>query len=347
MLKFAHPEYLQLLYLLIIPLIGFYFYVRKKKSLLKLFAEEKLHSELLSQKSFYKDTLKFILIIVATGLVIISLASPQVGTKLEEVKQVGIDIYIALDVSLSMKAEDLKPNRLEQAKNEIASLMKKLEGDRIGLIIFAGQSYIQFPLTADYSAANLFLSAVDFNSIPQPGTAVGSAINLAVNSFDKKSSTKKVIIVITDGEDHEGDVMQAVENAASEEIKIYTIGMGSVTGAPIPVYDNGRQIDYKKDGSGSIVLTKLDETTLKEIAAKGGGKYFHALGFQNELEQIFDELSQIEKSEYGSKRISDYEDKYFYFLIPALILLLLEVFVSDVKSIWLRKIFSKVRTEKK
>lgn len=346
MLKFARPEYLQFLFLLIIPLIGFYFYVRRKKSLLKLFAEEKLHDELFAQKSFYKDTVKFIIIIVSTALVIITLASPQVGTKLEEVKQVGIDIYIALDVSLSMKAEDLKPNRLEQAKNEIASLMKKLEGDRIGLIIFAGQSYIQFPLTADYSAANLFLSAVDFNSIPQPGTAVGSSINLAMNSFDKKSSTKKVIIVITDGEDHEGDVLQAVENAAAEEIKIYTIGMGSATGAPIPVYQNGRQVDYKKDGSGNIVLTKLDETTLKEIASKGGGKYFHALGFQNELEQIFDELSQIEKSEYGSKRITDYEDKYFYFLIPAFILLLLEIFITDVKSIWLRKMFSKVRTEK-
>lgn len=346
MLKFAHPEYLQLLYLLTIPLIGFYFFVKRKKSLLKLFAEEKLHDELFAQKSFYKDTIKFILIIVSTALVIISLASPQVGTKLEEVKQAGIDIYIALDVSLSMKAEDLKPNRLEQAKNEIASLMKKLEGDRIGLIIFAGQAYIQFPLTADYSAANLFLSAVDFNSIPQPGTAVGSAINLAMNSFDKKSSTKKVIIVITDGEDHEGDVIQAAESAAAEEIKIYTIGMGSVSGAPIPVYQNGRQVDYKKDGSGNIILTKLDETTLKDISSKGGGKYFHALGFQNELEQIFDELSQIEKSEYGSKRITDYEDKYFYFLIPALILLLLEIFITDVKSIWLRKIFSKIRTEK-
>lgn len=346
MLKFANPEYLQLLYLLIIPIVGFYFYLRSKKNSLNKFAETHLHSSLMDNKSFHKETFKFVLVMISFSLMILSFASPQVGTKMEEVKQVGIDIYIALDVSLSMKAEDLKPNRLEQAKNEIASLMKKLEGDRIGLIIFAGQAYIQFPLTADYSAANLFLSAVDFNSIPQPGTAVAAAIDLAVTSFDKKSATKKVIIVITDGEDHEGDINQSVETAIEKEIKIYTIGMGSVTGAPIPIYENGRQIDYKKDNAGNIVLTKLDETTLKEIASKADGKYFNALGFQTELEQIFDELSQIEKTEYGSKRITDYEDKYYYFLLPAFLLLLLEIFVNDKKSIWLRKIFIQIRTER-
>ncbi|MDZ7623382.1 MAG: VWA domain-containing protein [Ignavibacteriaceae bacterium] len=232
----------------------------------------------------------------------------------------------------SMMAEDIKPNRLEKAKYQISNLINKLRGDRIGLIIFAGQAYIQIPLTTDYSAANLFLSAVDVNSVPSQGTAIASAINLATASFDTLS-TQKVIIAITDGEDHEGDVEKAIENAASREIKLYTIGLGSQAGVPIPVYNNRSQlVGFKKDRDGNTVLTKLDEEVLKRIAIDGNGKYFRGTNYEDHLDKIYNELSELEQTEFGVKKVTDYEDRFYYLLIPALLLLVLEFFISEKKS---------------
>jgi len=322
--------------------VFYFFYLKKKKSLLKKFADEKLHDVLFGIKSFYMESIKFGFVVFGIALLILSLARPQIGNRVEEVKQIGIDVYILLDVSASMKAEDLKPSRLEKAKNEIAMLIKKLQGDRIGLIIFAGDAYVQFPLTTDYSAANLFLSTVDVNSIPQQGTAIASAINLAAKSFDLKSATKKVIVIITDGEDHEGDIDNAVKDATDKDMMIYTIGMGSPSGAPIPVYDgNNNRVGFKQDSNGNTVLTKLDETTLQQIASKGGGKYYLSSSYQNELDMIYKDLSSLEKTEYGSKRITDYDDKYFYFLIPALLFLVIELFLTERKSKFLMQILKR------
>lgn len=342
MFRFAHPEYLHLLYLLPVLVMFFFFYLKKKKSLLKKFADERIHEVLFGIKSFYKESIKFGFVVFALALLILSLARPQIGNRVEEVKQIGIDVFILLDVSSSMKAEDLKPSRLEKSKNEIAMLIRKLQGDRIGLIIFAGDAYVQFPLTTDYSAANLFLSTVDVNSIPQQGTAIASAINLAAKSFDTKAATKKVMVIITDGEDHEGDIDSSVKDAADKDILIFTIGMGSPSGAPIPVYDsNNNQIGFKQDANGSTVLTKLDEATLQQIAFKGGGKYYLSSSYQNELDLIYKDLSLLEKSEYGSKRITDYDDKYFYFLIPALLFLVFELFFTERKSKFLIQILKR------
>ena len=231
-----------------------------------------------------------------------------------------------------MNAEDIKPNRLEKAKYQISNLIQKLQGDRIGLIIFAGKAYIQFPLTTDYSAASLFLSAVDVNSVPQQGTAIGSAINLAVDSFDS-SSTEKVIITITDGEDHEGDVMDAVDKAVSNGYKIYTIGLGSTGGVPIPVYNSrGDMVGFKKDNEGNAVLTKLDEESLKKIASAGNGEYFRGNNYEDYLDKIYNDLSELKKSEFGVKKVTDYEDRFYYFLIPAILLLIIELFISEKKS---------------
>jgi Ca-activated chloride channel family protein len=264
---------------------------------------------------------------------------------MQEVKQTGIDVFILLDVSNSMMAEDIKPNRLEKAKYQISNLINKLRGDRIGLIIFAGQAYIQIPLTTDYSAANLFLSAVDVNSVPSQGTAIASAINLAVASFDTLS-TQKVIIAITDGEDHEGDVEKAVENAVSREIKIYTIGLGSQSGVPIPVYNNRNQlVGFKKDGNGNTVLTKLDEIVLRKIANDGNGKYFQGTNYEDHLDKIYTELSELEQTEFGVKKVTDYEDRFYFFLIPALILLVLEFFISEKKSPLFARINKKLGLE--
>lgn len=332
MFRFANPEYLNLLYLLPLVIVLFWFLNRKRKVLLKRFADLELHHTLFPMDSSIKRWTKFILIIIAFACLVFAAANPQVGTKMQEVKQTGIDVFILLDVSYSMNAEDIKPSRLEKAKYQISNLINKLRGDRIGLIIFAGQAYVQIPLTTDYSAANLFLSAVDVNSVPSQGTAIASAINLAVNSFDSLA-TDKVIIAITDGEDHEGDVIEAVENATSQKIKIYAIGLGSSGGVPIPIYNKyGQSVGFKKDKQGNTVLTKLDEETLQQIAVEGNGKYFRGTNYEDYLDQIYTELAELEQAEFGIKKVTDYEDRFYYFLIPAIILLVIEFIISEKKS---------------
>lgn len=339
MFRFEHPEYLQLLYIIPLLAAGLYFFYKNYKSLLDRFISPKLQGGITPGKSGFKFILKNTLFLIALCLLILALANPQIGSKFEEVKQSGIDVYILLDVSQSMKAEDIRPNRLEKAKNQIGMLIQRLKGDRIGLIVFSGEAYIQFPLTTDYSAAGLFLTAVDFNTVPQPGTSIADALRLAGSSFKEDAKTQKAIIIITDGEDHEGAVFDAVDEAVENGIKIYTIGLGSPSGTPIPVYDrNGNQVDYKKDSEGNTVLTKLDEQSLQEIADKGAGKYYRGSNSQNELDDIYKDLSKIEKSEYGSKRISDYEDRYYYFLAPAIFLLLFEFFISEKKSAYWEKL---------
>jgi Ca-activated chloride channel family protein len=332
MFRFAYPEYFNALYLIPVLILAFWFLNRNKKKLLAYFADKDLHKVLFPSNSKVKSWMKFIIILLAITCLIFAAANPQVGTKLQEVKQTGIDVFIALDVSNSMLAEDIKPSRLEKAKYQISNLINKLRGDRIGLIIFAGEAYIQIPLTTDYSAANLFLSAVDVNSVPVQGTAIASAINLAVSSFDS-AGTEKVIIAITDGEDHEGDEMGAVDYAVSKGIKIYTIGLGSISGVPIPIYDErGNVVGFRKDNEGNTVLTKLDEETLKQIARTGDGKYYRGSNYEDYLDKIYSELSELEQTEFGVKKVTDYEDRFYYFLIPAIILLIIEFFISEKKS---------------
>lgn len=332
MFRFSHPEYLNLLYALPVLVAAFWYLGRNRKKLLQNFADKELHKTLFPTDSNLKRWTKFMLILLALTCLVFAAANPQVGTKMQEVKQTGIDVFILLDVSNSMMAEDIKPNRLEKAKYQISNLINKLRGDRIGLIIFAGQAYVQIPLTTDYAAANLFLSAVDVNSVPSQGTAIASAINLATASFDTLS-TQKVIIAISDGEDHEGDIQKAVENATSRGIKIYTIGLGSQSGVPIPVYNNRKQmVGFKKDREGNTVLTKLDEEALKKIAIDGNGKYFRGTNYEDHLDKIYTELSELEQTEFGVKKVTDYEDRFYFFLIPSLILLVLEFFISEKKS---------------
>ncbi len=339
MLKFAHPEFLYGLYLLPLLILAFWYAHRRKKSILESFANSKLHSVLFPSKSRIKSALKFGILLFSLLLIIIGLANPQIGIKIEEVKQVGIDVFILLDVSMSMNAEDIKPSRLEKAKHEIGKLIQKLKGDRIGLIVFSGRAYVQFPLTTDYSAANLFLSAVDVTSVPQPGTAISEALQVALNSFKEDVETKKAIIVITDGEDHEGELDQVIADAVSREISIYAIGFGSPSGVPIPVYNaSGVQVGYKKDNKGSVVLTRLDEETLKNITTQGKGKYFRGTNTDNELDQIYDELSSLEGTEFGATKITEYEDRFYYFLIPAILLLFIETLITEKKS----KLFQRI-----
>ncbi len=339
MFRFAHPEYLYGLYIIPFLLLLFWVLNRRRKKSFEVFANKKLHGILLPFYSKYKYLIKSSLITGAIALLILALANPQIGTKTEVVKQAGIDVYICLDVSLSMQAQDIKPSRLAKAKFDLLNLIKNLHGDRIGLIVFAAEAFIQFPLTSDYSAASLFVNAVNESSVPEQGTVISAAINLATKSFNYSSKTEKVIVVISDGGDHEGDLMQAINNAKDKGIIIYTIGLGSPDGVPIPIFNpQGRQIGFKRDRQGNIVLTKLDASTLKKIADATGGKYFQGSNYQDQLQTIYKDLNSYKKTEYGSRRVTDYENRFYYLLIPAIILLILEFFLSERKSKFLSRL---------
>ncbi|HPN37415.1 MAG TPA: VWA domain-containing protein [Melioribacteraceae bacterium] len=338
MFRFGHTEYLLIIYFLPVLILLFWYFLRLQKQKMSVFANSNLHSIVFSKFSSTKAIVKFAIFFVAVILIVLSLCSPQIGDKLTEVKQTGIDVFILLDVSKSMKATDIQPNRLDKAKFDIYRLIQTLKGDRIGLIIFSGQPYVQFPLTTDYSAANLFLNAVDENSVPQQGTAIADAIKMALSSFKYEAKTQKAIIIITDGEDHEGDIDAALEEANKNNIKVFTIGLGSPSGSPIPINQSN---DFKRDKDGNIVITKLNEDLLKEIATKGNGKYFLGASNRDDLEQIYSELAKIEKTEYGMTKVIDYEDKYFYLLIPALLLLILEGLMTNSKSKFFEKLFEK------
>lgn len=332
MFRFAHSEYLYLLFLIPVLILFFWYLVRNRRRLLERFSHKQIAAKLAPERSSAKLIIKYSAIILTLVILIFALANPQIGTKYEEVKQTGIDVFILLDVSLSMNAEDIRPNRLQKAKHSIAALIQRLRGDRIGLIVFSGNAYVQFPLTTDYAAANLLLNAVSTNSVPQPGTAIGEAITTAVRSFKDDAQTQKVIVIITDGEDHEGDLEGAINEAVEKNISIYTIGLGSPSGVPIPINTGVGQNPYKTDGYGNIVLTRLDEQTLQLIAGEGNGKYYRGSNTENELDQIYSELSKLEKTEFGTVKITDYEDRFYYLLIPALLLLVAEFFISEKKS---------------
>jgi len=337
MLQFSHPDYLWSLAAL--PLLGVAFYVllRQRMRLLSRLIGRSLTHHLAPDVSMGKSSVKHLSFLLGLGFLLLALADPQVGTRLEEVKREGIDLFVALDVSLSMKAEDIRPNRLEKAKRDVSNLLSWLQGDRVGLIVFAGDAFVQFPLTSDYSAADLFISAVDVDAVPTPGTRIASAIELALKSFPTDVPTQKAIIVVTDGENNEGDVIAAVEEANSRGVKVYAVGMGSVEGGPIPIYNaENRRVDYKRDRNGSIVLTKLDESTLQQIASAAGGSYRRATSAGNEIDDLFEEISSLEKTEFEAKQVTGYESMYQYPLAAAILFLLLEIMLSERRGTILR-----------
>ncbi len=329
MLKFAEPAYFYMFLLIPVFIAAFLLMLAWKKNAMNRFGESRLVSLLMPDKSRFRASVKFILLMLAFSLIIVGLANPQIGSKLEKIKRKGIDLVIAEDVSNSMLAQDIKPSRLMRAKQAISKLVDELSNDRIGIVVFAGNAYTQLPITTDYSAAKLFLSTINTDLVPSQGTAIAEAIELSVSMFDKNDH-EKAIIIITDGEDHEGDAVEAAKKAAEIGIRIYTIGMGLPDGAPIPEYDkNGNQLGFRKDLQNNTVITKLNETMLQQIAAAGNGKYVRANNSQAGLDAIYSEINKLEKTEFDSKIFSDYEDRFQYFLFPALLLLLLEFFIFE------------------
>lgn len=333
MYRFEHNIYLWAL-LAVIPLIVivFLFVQNWKRRKLRKFGSQAVVKRLMPNVSKTLPIVKFVLFTMAMVSLLIGLANLQFGTKLEEVKREGIDLMICLDVSNSMLAEDLSPNRLERSKRAIYQLIEKLHNDRLGIIVFAGQAYVQLPITTDYSSAKLFLETIGTDIVPTQGTSIGSAINLAMESFDFENGTSKSIIVITDGENHEDDAMNAAIEASDKGVIVNTIGMGSEKGGPIPVYKNGAQVDFRKDNTGNTVVTKLNEKMLKEVATAGNGSYVRASNAKGGLDKIMSEIDKMEKKEFGSKSFKDYEDRFQIFLIIALFLIVLENFISNRRS---------------
>jgi len=337
MFRFAHIEYFYLLALIpvFITLVIWLFVWRKKA--LQRYGQLSVISRLLPDKSNSKLILKFVLMMVTWALLVFVAAGPQTGSKLEKIQRKGIDLIIALDVSNSMLSQDIKPNRLARARQSISRLIDKLEGDRIGIIVFAGKAYTQLPITTDYAAAKMFVVTINPGMIPTQGTAIGDAVDLALNTFGE-SKKNKALIIISDGEDHEGNVLEQAELAAAKGITIYTIGMGLPEGGPIPVYNGDVLVGFKKDKEGNAIVSKLDETLLQRIATIGKGMYIRATNSETGLNRIFDDINEIQKSEIESKQFADYENQFQYFLAIALFLMILDLFIFEKKTFWMKQI---------
>jgi len=333
--RFAHPEYFY--FLLVIPIFTLFFIVSRinRRRSLRLFGDHDLVAQLMPSVSSARPVLKFILWMLALCFLITAVAQPQFGSKLLTTKRKGVELIIALDVSNSMMAEDIKPNRLERAKRAIAKLTERLRDDKLGLIVFAGQAYVQLPITTDYVSAKLFLDAITTSIVPEQGTAIGAAINLATKSFSPNFVGSKAIIVITDGENHEDDAVGAAKSAFEKKIIVNTIGMGLPQGAPIPMGATGSR-DFLKDRSGNIVVTKLDESMLTQIANAGGGTYIRANNTEVGLNDLFNQIGKMEKTELESREYSEYNDQFPLFLSLALAMILLDFMVLDRKNKWLR-----------
>ncbi len=337
--KFERPEALYLL-LLIPIMLGLFMLVRhRRRKAMQRFADLSAYKTIMPFESFTRPWIKISLLLAALIMLTIAIANPQTGSRMEEVKREGIDIFIALDVSNSMMAEDILPNRLERSRQAINRMIDKLGGDRIGIIVFAGKAYMQLPLTTDYNAARMFVSTINTGMVPSQGTAIGESIRMAMGSFDSDLERNKAIIIISDGEDHEDQAIQAAEEAKNKGVVVYTIGMGLPEGVPIPLYNQyGKNIGFKKDRNQNTVVTRLNEGLLQQVAAAGNGTYTRANNTRSGLEVLFSEINKIAKSEIETRVFTDYENKFQLFIGFAIALLFVEIFIALRKTVWETKI---------
>lgn len=329
--RFANPDYLYLLLLLPVLIALFIINEFRRRKSLKRLGDTSLIGKLIPEISKIRPVIKFLFQLLALSAAVILLARPQFGSKIEEVKKHGVEVIIALDVSNSMLAEDIQPNRLTRAKQAISKLVDNLENDKIGLIVFAGDAYTQIPVTTDYVSAKMFLSTINPDMVPKQGTAIGAAIDLASRSFTPGEEKSKAIIIITDGENHEDDPVAAAEKASQMGIVIHTIGIGSSDGVPVPLGTGGRR-DYLKDANGSTVITKLDEEILKKIAVSAGGNYIRASNSNIGLDEIFSDIRKMKKEELESTMYTEYNDQFQIFAVIALFFLLLDIIIMERKN---------------
>lgn len=329
--RFAHPLFLYLL--ILVPLFGMmmFYFGRKRKKAFEEFGEMPLLRHLMPAMSDARFRLKSWILIIAFAFQVLALAGPQFGAKLETSKRKGIELMIAIDVSNSMNAQDITPSRLDMAKMAVSRLVDKLADDRLGIVVFAGQAYVQLPITTDFPSAKMFLQSINTNMVPTQGTAIGAAINLCMNSFSAQENINRAIVVITDGENHEDDAVEAASRAASQGIKVYTVGMGTTKGSPVPV-NPGDTRNFIKDKDGQVVITRIDEQSLMQVAAAGNGAYVSANNIRAGINALIDELNSIEKAEIEAKVYTAYSERFMYFEAVVLILLLIDLLILGRKN---------------
>lgn len=327
MINFAQAQYLFLLLLIPFFLLVQALVLRLRRRRIRKFGDEKLVAQLMPSYAKAKVWVRLTLFSLGFFLLVIGLSRPQIGAKLKEHETKGAEIMIALDVSNSMLAEDYSPNRLERAKLAISRLVDKLRDDRIGLIVFAGNSFVQLPITTDYVSAKMFMNSISTESVPVQGTAIGEAINTAMRSFSSQSEKSRAIIVITDGENHEDDPIAAAKQAADMGVRVFTIGVGSPEGKPIPM--DGELL---KDKDGNIVVTRLDEKVLQEVAQAGNGLYVRAGNSEFGLNPIIEDIRRMEDEKYSSIVFEEYDEQFMYFLAIALFFFVIEILVGDRRS---------------
>lgn len=327
MVYLAQSQYLLLLLLVPLLFVAYALYLRARRKRIARLGNPELITQLMPDASTGKGWLKVSLLAAAWFFFVLGLARPQLGARLKEHESQGVEVMIALDVSNSMLAEDYSPNRLERSKLAISRLVDKLQGDRIGLVVFAGEAFVQLPITADYVSAKIFLKSINTESVPIQGTALAEALMTSARSFSTQSERSRAIILITDGEDHEGEAIEAARAIAEQGIRIYCIGVGSPQGKPIP--KNGSLL---KDANGDIVVTRLDEEILQEIAGAADGKYVRAGAAEFGLNPIIDDLRKLDKEQFSSVIFEDFDEQYMYFFAIALFFLILELLVPETKA---------------
>lgn len=324
----------------VIPIIILFFLVLQiwKHKAQNKFANKQLLKRLSPNTSLFKSALKVVLLCLVFACFSLALVNPKVGTKLETVKREGVDIVFAVDVSKSMLAEDIAPNRLEKSKQLVTQIINNLASDRIGIIAYAGKAFPQLPITTDYAAAKMFLQNMNTDMLSSQGTAINEAIKLATTYFDDEQQTNRVLIIISDGEDHSEEAASVAEEANNSGIRIFTIGVGSIQGGPIPEKRNGVLLNYKKDNEGKTVITRLNEEVLKNIAKEANGVYINGNITSDVVENIGEILNGMDKTEFEAKQFADFKDQFQWFLGFGIFFLLLDIFLLERKTEWLKKL---------
>ncbi|OGG02461.1 MAG: hypothetical protein A3F83_01235 [Candidatus Glassbacteria bacterium RIFCSPLOWO2_12_FULL_58_11] len=331
-MHFSNPQYFYLLWLIPALAVLLWYVARRRQRLLARFTAPELAGRLAAPFLPGMRGLRTLALLIALSFLILALTGPQYGKQAVILKREGRDIVFLLDTSLSMLADDIKPDRLSRARFEITSLLSRLEGDRVALVPFAGDAFTLCPLTTDYSAISLFMDGVDTDIISDPGTDIATALKVGGEAFDVKERKYKVLILITDGEQLEGDALAQAQKLREEGVRIYTIGIGTPDGVPIPVKDaRGTVTDYKRDNKGEIVMSRLGEPLLVELAHAGGGEYYRAGRNSIELDRIFEDIKKLEKRELESKEFTLYQDRYQWFLGVALVLLFFEPLLLETR----------------
>ncbi|RZP18515.1 MAG: VWA domain-containing protein [Flavobacteriales bacterium] len=338
MYQLEKPIFFYLLFAIIGLTVAFLLVFIWKKHTQRKFASQVALKKLSPDRSFFKSWLKLIILSLAIFSLTLALVNPKIGTKIETIKREGVDVVFALDVSKSMLAEDIAPNRIDKSKQLITQIINSLGGDRVGIIGYAGSAFPQVPITTDFSTTKLFLNSMNTDMVSSQGTAITEAIKMAETYYNDEDQVNKVLFIISDGEDHEGNISEIVNEAANLGIRIYTIGVGTETGGPIPYKRNGILQYYKRDNKNQQVITKLNANKLNEIASKGNGKYINGSNTSEVIEEVSTILNGMNQKEFEAKQFTDFKDRFQWFLGISIFLLALELVLLERKTAWIKKL---------